>query len=58
MGRDIREGSGRSDSRLSMADKWAGVPIGRSERDERERGRNDFGRIYGNGNGNGFLLKT
>jgi hypothetical protein len=39
-----------------MADKWAGVPIGRSERDERERGRNDFGRIYGNGNS--FLLKT
>ncbi|KIM84581.1 hypothetical protein PILCRDRAFT_6210 [Piloderma croceum F 1598] len=46
MGRDAREGSVRSDSRLSIADKWAGMPIGRSERDE--RGRNDFGRIYGN----------
>ena len=34
-----REGSVRSDSRLSMADKWAGVPVGRSER---ERARSSF----------------
>jgi len=46
VGKDVREGVVRSDSRLSIADKWAGVPIGRSERDERERGRNDFARNY------------